>query len=248
MIDKNKIVIRNSVETDDVKQIAKLIYSSDLNIYGAMFNDEICAWKVLQELISTNTINISIKNLIVAEYENSIVGMLCFIEDDYFDDRYAYKSAFSKLKIELPEYFDEVFNVYWNKIIKENFKNSYYISNYFDDRYAYKSAFSKLKIELPEYFDEVFNVYWNKIIKENFKNSYYISNVAVDKNYQNLGIGKRLLNYFKETHSDKPVGLDVVKDNEAAINAYIKSGFKIINKDSINKDISVPLRMVCDNK
>lgn len=201
MIDKNKIVIRNSVETDDVKQIAKLIYSSDLNIYGAMFNDEICAWKVLQELISTNTINISIKNLIVAEYENSIVGMLCFIEDDYFDDRY-----------------------------------------------AYKSAFSKLKIELPEYFDEVFNVYWNKIIKENFKNSYYISNVAVDKNYQNLGIGKRLLNYFKETHSDKPVGLDVVKDNEAAINAYIKSGFKIINKDSINKDISVPLRMVCDNK
>ena len=201
MIDKNKIVIRNSVETDDVKQIAKLIYSSDLNIYGAMFNDEICAWKVLQELISTNTINISIKNLIVAEYENSIVGMLCFIEDDYFDDRY-----------------------------------------------AYKSAFSKLKIELPEYFDEVFNVYWNKIIKENFKNSYYISNVAVDKNYQNLGIGKRLLNYFKETHSDKPVGLDVVKDNEAAINAYIKSGFKIINKDSINKDISVPIRMVCDNK
>lgn len=201
MIDKNKIVIRNYVETDDVKQIAKLIYSSDLNIYGAMFNDEICAWKVLQELISTNTINISIKNLIVAEYENSIVGMLCFIEDDYFDDRY-----------------------------------------------AYKSAFSKLKIELPEYFDEVFDVYWNKIIKENFKNSYYISNVAVDKNYQNLGIGKRLLNYFKETHSDKPVGLDVVKDNEAAINAYIKSGFKIINKDSINKDISVPLRMVCDNK
>ena len=201
MIDKNKIVIRNSVETDDVKQIAKLIYSSDLNIYGAMFNDEICTWKVLQELISTNTINISIKNLIVAEYENSIVGMLCFIEDDYFDDRY-----------------------------------------------AYKSAFSKLKIELPEYFDEVFDVYWNKIIKKNFKNSYYISNIAVDKNYQNLGIGKRLLNYFKETHSDKPVGLDVVKDNEAAINAYIKSGFKIINKDSINKDISVPLRMVCDNK
>lgn len=201
MIDKNKIVIRNFVETDDVKQIAKLIYSSDLNIYGAMFNNEICAWKVLEELISTNAINISIKNLIVAEYENYIVGMLCFIEDDYFDDRY-----------------------------------------------AYKSAFTKLKIELPEYFDEVFDVYWSKIIKENFKNSYYISNVAVDEDYQNLGIGKRLLNYFKETHSDKPVGLDVVKDNEAAINAYIKSGFKIINKDSINKDISVPLRMVWDNK
>ncbi len=201
MIDKNKIVIRNSVETDDVKKIAKLIYSSDLNIYGAMFNDEICAWKVLEELISTNSINISIKNLIVAEYENYIVGMLCFIEDDYFDDRY-----------------------------------------------AYKSAFTKLKIGLPEYFDEVFDVYWSKIIKENFKNSYYISNVAVDENYQNLGIGKRLLNYFKETHSDKPVGLDVVKDNESAINAYIKSGFKIINKDIINKDISVPLRMVWDNK
>lgn len=199
MIDKSKIVIRNSVETDDFKKIAKLIYSSDLNIYGAMFNDEMCAKKVLEELIPTNTINISIKNLVVAEYENSIVGMLCFIEDDYFDDKK-----------------------------------------------AYKNAFSKLKIDIPKYFDEVFNVYWKKIINENFKNSYYISNVAVDKDYQNLGIGKMLLNYFKETHRDKPIGLDVVKNNESAINAYIKSGFEIVNKD--NNDTSLAFRMVFDNK
>ena len=199
MIDKSKIVIRNSVETDDFKKIAKLIYSSDLNIYGAMFNDEMCAKKVLEELIPKNTINISVKNLVVAEYENSIVGMLCFIEDDYFDDKK-----------------------------------------------AYKNAFSKLKIDIPKYFDEVFNVYWKKIINENFKNSYYISNVAVDKDYQNLGIGKMLLNYFKETHSDKPIGLDVVKNNESAINAYIKSGFKIVNKD--NNDTSLAFRMVFDNK
>ena len=199
MIDKSKIVIRNSVETDDFKKIAKLIYSSDLNIYGAMFNDEMCAKKVLEELIPTNTINISVKNLVVAEYENSIVGMLCFIEEDYFDDKK-----------------------------------------------AYKNAFSKLKIDIPKYFDEVFNVYWKKIINENFKNSYYISNVAVDKDYQNLGIGKMLLNYFKETHSDKPIGLDVVKNNESAINAYIKSGFKIVNKD--NNDTSLAFRMVFDNK
>ena len=199
MIDKSKIVIRNSVETDDFKKIAKLIYSSDLNIYGAMFNDEICAKKVLEELIPTNTINISVKNLVVAEYENSIVGMLCFIEDDYFDDKK-----------------------------------------------AYKNAFSKLKIDIPKYFDEVFNVYWKKIINENFKNSYYISNVAVDKDYQNIGIGKMLLNYFKETHRDKPIGLDVVKNNESAINAYIKSGFEIVNKD--NNDTSLAFRMVFDNK
>ena len=199
MIDKSKIVIRNSVETDDFKKIAKLIYSSDLNIYGAMFNDEMCAKKVLEELIPKNTINISVKNLVVAEYENSIVGMLCFIEDDYFDDKK-----------------------------------------------AYKNAFSKLKIDIPKYFDEVFNVYWKKIINENFKNSYYISNVAVDKDYQNLGIGKMLLNYFKETHSDKPISLDVVKNNESAINAYIKSGFKIVNKD--NNDSSLAFRMVFDNK
>lgn len=199
MIDKSKIVIRNSVETDDFKKIAKLIYSSDLNIYGAMFNDEMCAKKVLEELIPKNTINISVKNLVVAEYENSIVGMLCFIEDDYFDDKK-----------------------------------------------AYKNAFSKLKIDIPKYFDEVFNVYWKKIINENFKNSYYISNVAVDKDYQNLGIGKMLLNYFKETHSDKPISLDVVKNNESAINAYIKSGFKIVNND--NNDTSLAFRMVFDNK
>ena len=59
MIDKNKIVIRNATETDNVNQIAKLIYSSDLNIYRAMFGSKEYACKVLRELINTNTINIS---------------------------------------------------------------------------------------------------------------------------------------------------------------------------------------------
>ena len=201
MIDKNKIIIRRAVETDDIKQIAKLIYSSDQNIYGAMFGDVICASQILQELISTDTINISIKNLIVAEYEKSVVGMLCFIEDDYMNDRD-----------------------------------------------AYKQTFSKLGIELPKYFDGVFDTYWKKIIKEDFTNSYYISNVAVDEGYQNLGIGKMLLNYFKETHKDKPIGLDVVKDNAQAINAYLKSNFKIIDKGHTNTDLPAPVRMVFHKK
>ncbi|WP_053984127.1 GNAT family N-acetyltransferase [Niameybacter massiliensis] len=198
MIDKNKIIIRKAVRTDDVKQIAKLIYSSDLNIYGAMFGDVNCAARILQELISTETINISIKNLIVAEYEKAVVGMLCFIEEDYMNDRE-----------------------------------------------AYKQAFSKLAIEVPKYFDGVFDVYWQKVIREDFTNAYYISNVAVDEAYQNLGIGKMLLNYFKETHKDKPIGLDVVKDNAQAINAYLKSGFEIVEKEHNNTDLPAPVRMVC---
>lgn len=36
MIDKNKIIFRKATEMDDVNSIAKLIYSSDLNIYGAI--------------------------------------------------------------------------------------------------------------------------------------------------------------------------------------------------------------------
>lgn len=201
MVDKNKIVIRKAIESDDIKQIVKLIYSSDRNIYGAMFGDENCAFQILQELIWTHTINISIKNLIVAQYEKDIVGMLCFIEDKYLDDRE-----------------------------------------------AYKQAFSKLGIELPKYFDEVFDVYWQKIIKEDFAHSYYISNVAVDKNYQNLGIGKMLLNSFKEAHTDKPISLDVVKDNAAAIHAYLKSGFEPIEKDSRSSELPVPLRMVFNKR
>ena len=200
MIDKNKIIIRQAVASDDVKKIAELIYSSDRNIYGAMFGNEECAFEILQELVNTDTINISTKNLIVAEYENNIVGMLCFIEDAYLDDRV-----------------------------------------------AYKQAFSKLGIDLPQYFDQVFDVYWNKVIKEDFNNFYYISNVAVDSNYQNLGIGKKLLNFFKETHTNKPISLDVVKDNESAIHAYLKSGFEPVETVSTPSEIPAPLRMVFKN-
>ncbi len=201
MIDKNKIILRKATEMDDINSIAKLIYSSDLNIYSAMFGDEMGACTIWQALILTNTINITIQNLIIAEYEKSIVGILCFIEDDYFDDRT-----------------------------------------------AYQEAFLKTGIERPQYFDEVFNVYWQKIINEDFTNSYYISNVAVHKNYQNLGIGKMLLNYFKENHKDKSIMLDVVKDNTSAIHAYLKSGFEIRKEDSAKSELSTPLRMIFHNK
>ncbi len=197
MIDKNKIMIRNATKTDNVNQIAKLIYSSDLNIYTAMFGNEINACKVLQELINTNTVNISIDHLIVAEYGEQIIGILCFIENDYFDDRE-----------------------------------------------SYKRSFERLNISLPEYFDGVFDAYWKKIIEENFMDTYYISNVAVDPNYQNLGVGKSLLHYFIENHSDKPIGLDVVQANASAIHAYTKSGFQVVNTVTAHTDATVPFRMV----
>lgn len=201
MIDKNKVVIRSSIETDDIKQIAKLIYSSDMDIYGAMFGDVICASQILQELIPTAKINIRIKNLIVAEYEKSVVGILCFIEDDYINDRG-----------------------------------------------IYKKAFAKLGLQLPKYFDRVFDTYWKKVIEEDFTNSFYISNIAVDESYQNLGIGKMLLNYFKEKYKGKTIGLDVVKDNLQAINTYIKSGFEIVEKENINRDLPAPVRMMFSRK
>lgn len=197
MINKTQIVIRNAKETDNVNQIAKLIYSSDLNIYGAMFENEINASKVLGEVINSNTININISNLIIAAYGEDIIGILCFIEDDYFDDRV-----------------------------------------------GYKSAFERLNLSLPQHFDGVFDMYWGKIISEDFGGTYYISNVAVDSSYQNLGIGKSLLNYFIENHSDKPIGLDVVQDNASAIHAYAKSGFEIINADNAAANKTVPFRMV----
>lgn len=166
-----------------------------------LFGDEMRASKIWQALILTNTININLQNLIVAEYEKAIVGILCFIEEDYFDDKK-----------------------------------------------AYQEAFLKTGLEQPQYFDEVFKVYWQKIIHEDFTNSYYISNVAVHKNYQNLGIGKMLLNYFKEKHKDKPIMLDVVKDNTSAIHAYLKSGFEILNKDSTKSEFPTPLRMILHRK
>lgn len=59
-----------------------------------------------------------------------------------------------------------------------------------------------------------------------------ISLVGIDKNYQGLGIGKKLMNYVLSNFYDK--GIEIVYvgtqiDNISALNLYISTGFRIEN-------------------
>lgn len=58
-----------------------------------------------------------------------------------------------------------------------------------------------------------------------------IVNVVVDENYRNNGIASSLINYIVDNFEDiNNIMLEVNVNNVAAINLYLKNGFKEINR------------------
>ena len=57
----------------------------------------------------------------------------------------------------------------------------------------------------------------------------YIAGIFVDKKYQSMGIGKKLLDYVKKYHSN--LSLSVYKENKRAVNFYKREQFKIISEE-----------------
>ena len=56
-----------------------------------------------------------------------------------------------------------------------------------------------------------------------------IVNIIVNKDYRNLGIGSKLIDYCIEKHDLKALNLEV-KENNPAVSFYEKKGFKIMRK------------------
>lgn len=52
-----------------------------------------------------------------------------------------------------------------------------------------------------------------------------IEYIIVDKNYRNMGIATKLLEYVENKHKVNNITLEVRKSNEVAINFYKKNGF-----------------------
>lgn len=61
----------------------------------------------------------------------------------------------------------------------------------------------------------------------------FIGALFVDTNFQNLGIGSKLIDFAVERY--KLLNLAVYKENEGAVNFYISKNFKII-KEQTNED------------
>lgn len=57
----------------------------------------------------------------------------------------------------------------------------------------------------------------------------YIAGIFVDKEYQSMGIGKKLLDYIKKYHSN--LSLSVYKENKRAVDFYKREKFKIVSEE-----------------
>ena len=64
-------------------------------------------------------------------------------------------------------------------------------------------------------------------------NDEFIGALFVDMDFQNRGIGKKLINFAYEKY--KNLNLAVYKENKKSVNFYINRGFKII-KEQTNED------------
>lgn len=63
----------------------------------------------------------------------------------------------------------------------------------------------------------------------------YIAGLFVDDKYKRKGIGSKLIGFAKDKY--EKLSLHVFKENNNALNFYLKHGFKIISKE-VNEDIN----------
>lgn len=132
---KNNINIRCLRLTDNLEQVAELIYKTDPYIYPSWFKNY-DSWKdVLVDLIKTNGSVFNYKNIVVAISANNIVGILIYL-DESCDLTFNYDKY-----IKINRYFKFVINRYVSHL-KDNVKQGcVYIPNVcVDEKYR------KLKI------------------------------------------------------------------------------------------------------
>ncbi|QES87837.1 GNAT family N-acetyltransferase [Rhizosphaericola mali] len=94
----------------------------------------------------------------------------------------------------------------------------------------------KLRKPLLAYLAEKYAVNLNSIQDETQEGEFYLDCIAILPKYRGLGIAGKLLKYVKAEItflSPHPLGLIVEKNNNSAINAYLKCGFDIKDEKKI---------------
>ena len=60
-----------------------------------------------------------------------------------------------------------------------------------------------------------------------YHKGFYISNICVAPELRGQGVGYKMLLHFLANQSEKEISLDVLKDNQNAINLYKRLGFTV---------------------
>ncbi len=79
-------------------------------------------------------------------------------------------------------------------------------------------------------FDLVVNGYFAPLIAESQGyDGFNIINVCIDPDHQNKGVGTLLLKHCIATYGHQPIHLDVIADNQSAVQLYKNAGFAIVD-------------------
>jgi len=140
-----------------------------------------------------------------------------------------------------------------NSLIRKGYLNDLFNINRIERDVFKKEAWSINMIK-NELYDEVGKSTW-VINMEGIIRGYYmirnhdkechLINIAIEKSYQGIGLGKILMQHLLDKYSiNSSIFLEVKQSNLAAINMYIKMGFKeIYRRKKYYKDGSTALIM-----
>jgi ribosomal protein S18 acetylase RimI-like enzyme len=85
----------------------------------------------------------------------------------------------------------------------------------------------KISEEQQADFDYVIHNYFTLVLSKIDEGCLYINNLCVDKENRRHGIAANLIDHLTHINPDKKIILDCLEENTAAINLYIKLGYKI---------------------
>lgn len=109
-----------------------------------------------------------------------------------------------------------------------------------DEQYKEISDIKDIEGLIKKYENVIaFDIYHNNdligfsMLKEFEKRSYFLWNYAIDKNYQNKGLGtlalKELILFLKEKYNANLITTTYLLENNCAKHVYEKVGFKVVN-------------------
>ena len=193
---KNNINIRCLRLTDNLEQVAELIYKTDPYIYPSWFKNY-DSWKeVLVRLIKTEGSVFNYKNIAVAISANNIVGILIYLDESCdltFDyDKYIkvnryFKYAIKKYVIHLKDNFKQDIIYIPNVCVDEKYRNLKIATNlikFIKNKYKNKSLLLHcLKKNVPAL--NLYNKAGFKVVKElkGFNLSYKIKPKIYEMKY-----------------------------------------------------------------
>lgn len=119
---------------------------------------------------------------------------------------------------------NDILNIWLNTNIEEH--------SYIDSKY-WKSNYELVKELLPKADVYIYSKNNQIVGFLGIVNNSYIAGIFIIKEYQNIGIGKKLIDTTKNFYDS--LELSVYKKNSRAVNFYQRNGF-LINSESLDEE------------